>query len=174
MFGNFAQFTVNYSSLFQFDLAYLSNILSKCVSIVSFFLSSGSRAHVPIHLIIMTQLLHTVKNFKCKYLICTANQYLVTQLWTTTLAGWSLPTGKKGKGVCLQSNITESSLDLTSIKPRNQKSLFNSLILPGENAAHFLQLKPFTQYQYFVPPGAHCCWVATCGVDSKFAQGVYK
>ena len=31
--------------------------------------------------------------------------------------------------------------------------------LPGENAAHFLQLKPFTQYQFFFPPGTLYCLV---------------
>ena len=43
--------------------------------------------------------------------------------------------------------------------------------LPWENAAHFLKLKPFTQYQSFIPPGTHYYWVDR-GVDSKFAQGL--
>ena len=45
--------------------------------------------------------------------------------------------------------------------------------LPGENAAHFLQLEPFTIFR-LVPPGTHYCWVdrGTC-VDAKLAQGFY-
>ena len=31
----------------------------------------------------------------------------------------------------------------------------HSFTVPGEDAAHFLQLKPFKQYQYFVPPGTY-------------------
>ena len=46
-----------------------------------------------------------------------------------------------------------------------------SRLLPGENAAHFLQLKPFTQYQIFVPPGTHFLGVDIGGVDSKLTQG---
>ena len=29
----------------------------------------------------------------------------------------------------------------------------------GENSAHFLQLMPFTFFQFFGPPGTHHCWV---------------
>ena len=46
--------------------------------------------------------------------------------------------------------------------------------LPGENAALFLQLKPFTPVHFFsIPPGTHYCWVARGGVDSKLGYGFY-
>ena len=37
-----------------------------------------------------------------------------------------------------------------------------------------MQLKPFTQFRFFVPPGTHYCWVARGNVDSNIAQGFYK
>ena len=45
--------------------------------------------------------------------------------------------------------------------------------LPGENAALFLQLKPFTQYQFLIPPGTNYCWVDRLDVGSKLAQSFY-
>ena len=36
---------------------------------------------------------------------------------------------------------------------------WNSLLY-GENSVHFLQLMPFTIFQFFVPPGTHYCWVS--------------
>ena len=43
----------------------------------------------------------------------------------------------------------------------------------GEKALHFLQLKPFTQYQSVIPPSTHYCWVDWGGVNSKLAQRFY-
>ena len=36
-----------------------------------------------------------------------------------------------------------------------------------------MQLKPFTQFRFFVPPGTHFCWAARGNVDSNLAQGFY-
>jgi hypothetical protein len=45
--------------------------------------------------------------------------------------------------------------------------------ITGENATHLLQLKPFTEYQIFIPPGTQCCFVARGNVESNLAQGCY-
>ena len=69
-------------------------------------------------------------------------------------------------------DIHGSSADFTLITPRCLNSLSQSH-LPGEDAADFLQLKPFTQHQIFVPPGTHYCWVDEGDVDSKLIRGFY-
>ena len=62
----------------------------------------------------------------------------------------------KEKMYVFSPDIPESSADFTFITPRYWNSLFQSH-LPEENAVHFLQLKPFTQYQFFIPPGTYYC-----------------
>ena len=44
---------------------------------------------------------------------------------------------------------------------------------PCGDAAHFLQLKPFALYQFFVPPGTHYCWVDRGNVDSKLVHAFF-
>ena len=48
---------------------------------------------------------------------------------------------------------------LYNLHPWYCNSLLYRLISSGENSAHFLQLMPFTIFQFFVPPGTHHCWV---------------
>ena len=47
-----------------------------------------------------------------------------------------------------------SSADFTIYTP-GTGTLSYSLIFSGDNSTHFLQLMPFTIFQFFVPPGTH-------------------
>ena len=49
--------------------------------------------------------------------------------------------------------------------PQRNGTLFHRLMFLGTFVLH---LKPFTQYQFFVPPGTHY-WVDRTGEDTKMA-----
>ena len=54
-------------------------------------------------------------------------------------------------------DIPEGSSITSTVLYRNP--LVHSLIPPVEDTAHILQMKPFKQYQFFVPDGTRECWV---------------
>ena len=54
---------------------------------------------------------------------------------------------------------------LYNLHPWYWKSFSNGFIFAGDNSAHFLQLMPFTIFQFFIPPGIHYCWVARGSIE---------
>ena len=52
-----------------------------------------------------------------------------------------------------------------NLHPWYWNSLLFGLISSEENSAHFLQLIPFTSFEFFVPPGTNYCWVGNGSME---------
>ena len=69
-------------------------------------------------------------------------------------------------------DIPESSAYFMQVTPWYWHSHCHGLIFLERMQRKLMQLKPFIQFRFFVPPGTTYCWMARGNVDSKLAQGL--